>query len=84
MDWLSLGIGGFVGALAAAAVAALRVRAAFEAFGAEFHEYIAGKNDAASVSLASSFEVLSSDVGMFSSAFDRLKRAFKWKLKNIK
>ena len=48
MDLLSSGIGGAVGAIAAATLAALKLKTAFNAFSETFHGYFAGRTDPAS------------------------------------
>lgn len=77
MDLLSLAIGGVVGAAAAAVLAALRVRAAFERFSAAFREYMAGRNDPESISLTEDFEDLDENIHIFAAAFEKLKRALR-------
>lgn len=79
MDIVSLGLGGLVGAAAAAALAGLRVKAAFDSFATAFGEYFRDKRDPESAFLKESFDDLAGDISLFASAFDRLKRAFKRK-----
>jgi hypothetical protein len=75
MDWISLSIGGVVGALAAFTLGAVRVRAAFLSFGTEFREYMRSRTDADSLALSATFEELSLSISLLSAAFERLKRA---------
>lgn len=76
---LSLGVGGVVGAIAAAALAMLRVKSAFETFSRVFREYISGKNDKASLEIRGYFESLSEEILTATNAMERLRRALKRK-----
>ena len=77
MDLLSSGIGGAVGAIAAATLAALKLKTAFNAFSETFHGYFAGRTDPASQEVIDSFDDLNADISSLSSAIERLKRAFR-------
>lgn len=74
---LSLGIGGLVGAIAAAALSATRLKEAFDSFQASFRAYFASRNDAESARLVEKFERLSTEVAGAQTAIERLKRALK-------
>lgn len=74
---LSLGVGGLVGAVAAAVLSAGRLREAYAAFESKFRTYFAGRSDAESVALVSAFETLAAEIEAAASALERLKRAFK-------
>lgn len=77
MDVLSLGIGGIVGALAAAVVAALRLKASFASFSEMFKEYFNPRTDPASEALMDEFEILEENISLFGSILERLKRALR-------
>jgi hypothetical protein len=74
---VALGVGGLVGAVAAAITASSRLSSDFQTFRSVFRAYMIGKEDPASKELAARFETLNNDVASASSAFDRVKRALK-------
>lgn len=74
---VTLGIGGVVGAVAAAILASSKLREDFRIFEKVFEAYMIGKEDPASRELSARFDTLQQDVVAASSAFERLKRAFK-------
>lgn len=76
---VTLGVGGAVGALAAAVVASSKLREDFRIFASVFKAYMIGKDDPASQEISSRFHTLESDVASASNALERLKRAFKRK-----
>lgn len=74
---VALGVGGIVGALAALATSAGRLNESFKLFKSRFQSYFVGKTDEPSLALLDSFEQLSENIDATSSAFEKLKRAFK-------
>lgn len=79
MEWLLFGVGGIVGAVAAAVVAALRVRSSFSGFEAVFRSYFLRVSDPASRAVVAAFEDLEASLSLFSNAWERVKRAFRIK-----
>ena len=74
---VALGVGGIVGALAALATSAGKLNESFKSFKSRFQSYFFGKTDEPSLALLDSFEQLSENITAASSAFEKLKRAFK-------
>lgn len=74
---VALGVGGIVGALAALATSAGRLKDSFQSFKSRFQSYFVGKTDEPSLALVDSFEQLSESINETSGAFEKLKRAFK-------
>lgn len=77
MEWLFLGLGGVVGAVTAAVIAALRVRSAFANFEIAFRAYFARNPDPAAQGVLAAFETFDGELSGFSAAWERLKRAFR-------
>lgn len=74
---LALGIGGLIGAAAAAVLAAGRLRAAYDAFDTAFRAYMVGRTDPPSLELLAAYEAFSAEIAATSSAFERLRRALR-------
>jgi len=79
MEWLFLGLGGVVGAVVAAVIAALRVRTAFGNFEIVFREYFARNNDPGALGVKAAFDAFDAELSGFATAWERLKRAFRIK-----
>ncbi len=76
---VALGVGGIVGALAAVASSAGKLRDSFRNFKGRFQSYFVGKTDEPSMALVNAFEQLSESIDETSGAFEKLKRAFRRK-----
>lgn len=79
MEWLLLGLGGVVGAVTAAVIAALRVRSAFGNFEIVFRGYFSRNPDPGAQGVLAAFETFDEELSGFSAAWERLKRAFRIK-----
>ena len=79
MEWLLLGLGGVVGAVTAAVIAALRVRSAFGNFEIVFRSYFSRNPDPGAQGVMAAFESFDEELSGFASAWERLKRAFRIK-----
>jgi hypothetical protein len=79
MEWLLLGLGGLVGAVTAAVIAALRVRTAFGNFEVVFRSYFARNSDPGAQGVLAAFETFDEELSGFDAAWERLKRAFRIK-----
>jgi hypothetical protein len=77
MDWLSLGIGGAVGAVLAVTMTAMRVKASFDAFRETFRAYVVNRSDPETLALADAFDILEGEANAFAQAVERLKRALR-------
>jgi len=79
MEWLFLGLGGVVGAVTAAVIAAVRVRSSFAEFEVVFRAYFARNPDPGAREVVEAFENLQGELSGFSAAWERVKRAFRIK-----
>jgi len=79
MEWLFLGLGGVVGAVTAAVIAALRVRSAFSNFEIVFREYFSRNPDPDAQNVIDAFETFHAELSGFSAAWERVKRALRIK-----
>lgn len=73
------GVGGAIGAAAAAILAGNRVAAAFSDFESVFNDYFETKEDPESRRVRSSFSVFADTLAGLESAFAKLKKAMKIK-----
>ena len=79
MEWLLLGLGGVVGVVTAAVLAALRVRSVFGNFEIVFRAYFSRNPDPGAQGVLAAFETFDEELSGFAAAWERLKRAFRIK-----
>jgi hypothetical protein len=83
LDWsallVGLGVGGVVGALASAVVAAGRVTASFAGFSSLLKAYLSQRSDPESQLVATAFGEVESSLSGLLGTLQQVKRALRWK-----
>lgn len=74
---LAAGIGGVLGAISTVLLAGANATASYEAFAADFRDYIGGRSDPASQALEASFHAMEAGIGTLIGALGKLKQALK-------
>lgn len=74
---LALGIGGFIGAAAAALAAGFRLESSLRRFNDSFGAYIRPRSDAASLKVSGDFDVLKRDLSAMLKSVGNLRRALR-------